>query len=184
MPDNNSIIITRSNSFAQNFLRFAVSKSFFVATRSLCTWIESQELICPLQGQVVRHNKHRFLAQPQSFAFHSRSCHFKCLSGTNLVSKQGISTIEHMSDSISLVFTEGNIRIHTTKTDMTAIVFTRSGRVKKLIVLCDKCFTTARVFPNPVTESILNCLLFLLCQSRFFFIQNTLCLPSGSSMVS
>ena len=39
-----------------------------------------------------------------------------------------------MSDSISLVFTEGNIRVHAAETDMRAIILTRSGGVKKFVV--------------------------------------------------
>ena len=75
--------------------------------------------------------------------------------------EQGISTVKHMGDGISLMFPEGNIRIHTAETDMTAIIFTRSGGVKKLIVLRNQRFTTARVFPYPILKRILDCLLFL-----------------------
>ena len=79
-----------------------------------------------------------------------------------------------MSDSVSLMFTEGNIRVHTAETDMTAIILTGSGGVKEFVVLCDQRFTAARVFPYPILERILDCLLFLLCQSGFLFIQDTL----------
>ena len=135
-----------------------------------------KELICPLQGQMVRHNKHGFLAQAKSLALHSRCCHFKSFARTNFVCEQGVSTVKHMSNSISLMFTEGNIRVHTAETDMTAIILTGSGGVKEFVVLCDQSFTAARVFPYPILKRILDCLLFLLCQSGFLFIQDTLLL--------
>ena len=135
-----------------------------------------EELICPLQGEVVRNHKHGLLAQAKSFALHSGCCHFKCFARTNFVCEQSISTIKHMSDSVSLMFTEGNIRVHTAETDMTAIILTGSGGVKEFVVLCDQSFTTARVFPDPILERILDRLLFLLCQSGILFIQDTLLL--------
>lgn len=81
-----------------------------------------------------------------------------------------------MSDSISLVFTEGNIRVHAAETDMRAIILTRSGGVKKFVVLGGKGFSSVRISPNPISERILDCLLFLLCQGSFFFIEDTLLL--------
>ena len=81
-----------------------------------------------------------------------------------------------MSDGISLVFTEGNIRVHAAETDMRAIILTRSGGVKKFVVLGGKGFSSVRISPNPISERILDCLLFLLCQGRFFFVENTLLL--------
>ena len=81
-----------------------------------------------------------------------------------------------MSDSVSLMFTEGNVRVHTAEADMAAIILTGPGGVKKLIVLRNQCFPAARVFPNPILKRILDCLLFLLCQSGFLFIQDTLLL--------
>ncbi|CCX87036.1 unknown [Clostridium sp. CAG:590] len=33
--------------------------------------------------------------------------------------------------------------------------------------------SAVRVFPYPVSKSVFDCLLFLLCQSRFFLVQNT-----------
>ena len=59
---------------------------------------------------------------------------------------------------------------------MAAIILTGSGGVEKLIVLRNQCFTTAGVFPYPILKRILDCLLFLLCQSGFLFIQDTLLL--------
>ena len=175
MTDDNCIIVTGCDTGAE-LLTVCGLKIFLRGNKQFCTRIEVQELICPLQGQMVRHDKHGFLAQAKSLALHSRCCHFKSFARTNFVCEQGVSTVKHMSDSVSLMFTEGNIRVHTAETDMTAIILTGSGGVKKFVVLCDQSFTAARVFPYPILERILDCLLFLLCQSGFLFIQDTLLL--------
>ena len=94
--------------------------------------------------------------------------------------EQGISTIKHMGDGISLMFPEGNVRVHTAKTDMAAIILTGSGGVKKLIVLRNQCFPTAGVFPYPILKRILDCLLFLLGEGCLLFIQDTLLLAIRS----
>ena len=125
---------------------------------------------------MVRNDKHGFLAQAKSFALHSRCCHFKSFARTNFVCEQGVSTVKHMSDCVSLMFTEGNIRVHTAETDMTAIILTGSGGVKEFVVLGGKGFSSVRISPNPISECILDCLLFLLCQGSFFFVENTLLL--------
>ena len=127
---------------------------------------------------MVRDHKHGLLTQAKSLALHSRCCHFKSFARTNFVGEQGISTIKHMSDSISLMFPEGNIRIHTAETDMVAIILTGSGRIKKLIVLRNQCFPASRVFPYPILKRILDCLLFLLGKGCLLFVQNTLLLAT------
>ena len=132
-----------------------------------------QKLICPLQSQMVRHYKKCFLAQSKAFAFHCRSCHFKGFSCTNFVCQKCISTIQHMSDCIFLMLPKRNIRVHAAKTDMRAVVFTRTGTIEQLIVFLHQMFSASRVFPNPTGKSIFNCLLFLLCQGSFFLIQDT-----------
>ena len=125
---------------------------------------------------MIRHNEQGFLAQSKPLTLHSRCCHLEGLARTNFVCEQRISTVQHMSNGISLMFTEGNIRVHTAETDMRAIILTRSGGVKKFIVLGGKSFSSVRISPNPISERILDCLLFLLCQGSFFFIENTLLL--------
>ena len=175
MTDDNGIIVAGCNTGAE-LLPVCGFKIFLRGNQELGTRIEVEELICPLQGEVVRNHKHGLLTQAKSFALHSRCCHFKGFARTNFVCEQGISTIKHMSDSVSLMFTEGNIRVHTTKTDMAAIILTGSGGVKKLIVLRNQCFPAARVFPHPILKRILDCLLFLLSKCRFLFVQDTLLL--------
>ena len=175
VTDDNGIIVAGCNTSAE-LLSVCGFKIFLRGNKELGTRIEVEELICPLQGEVVRNHKHGLLAQPKSFALHSGCCHFKGFARTNFVCEQGISTVKHMGDGISLMFTEGNVRVHTAEADMAAIILTGSGGVEKLIVLRNQCFTTAGVFPYPILKRILDCLLFLLCQSGFLFIQDTLLL--------
>ena len=125
---------------------------------------------------MVRHNKEGFLAQSQTLALHCGSCHFKGFPSPDFVCKQRISPIKYMSDGILLMLTEGNIRIHTAKTNMAAVILTRSGGIKQFIVFCDQSFTPVRFFPYPVLKSILYRLLFLLCERCLLFIQDTLLL--------
>ena len=122
---------------------------------------------------MVGHYEQGLLTQPQALALHGRGHHFKGFSGTNFVCQQCISTIKHMSNGVFLVLTEGNIRVHTTEYNMIAVVLTGSGRVEQLIVFAHKGFPSAGVFPNPVTESIFDGLLFLLCQSSLLLVQHT-----------
>ena len=175
VTDNDCIIVTGGNSRTE-FLAVCRFKILFGCHQKFGTGIQMKKFICPLQGQMVGNNKQCLLAQSQAFTFHSGSRHFKGFARTNLMCQQGIPTIQHMGNGISLVFPKGYIGIHATKSDMATIVFTRSGGVKQFIILGHKCFTAVRVFPNPVSERILDCLLFLLCQSSFLFVQHTLLL--------
>ena len=89
-----------------------------------------------------------------------------------------------MSDSISLVFTEGNIRVHAAETDMRAIILTRSGGVKKFVVLGGKGFSSVRISPNPISERILIACCFCCARVVSFLLRTRFCLPSASSIVS
>ena len=62
---------------------------------------------------------------------------------------------------------------------MTSIVFTGTGTVHFLVVLLHKSLSTGRITPNPILESIPDCLLFLRRQSGFLGIENTALLAIG-----
>ena len=55
---------------------------------------------------------------------------------------------------------------------MPSVIFTRAVRVKELIVMLYKVASPLRVFPYPIPKSILDSLLFLLCQRRLFGIED------------
>ena len=122
---------------------------------------------------MIWHDKQGFLAQSKAFTLHGRGYHFKGLARTNFVCQQRISAIKYMSNGVFLVLTEGNIGIHATEYNVIAVVLTGSGGVEQLIILIDQSFTTAGVFPDPVTEGIFDRLLFLLCQGGLLLVQHT-----------
>ena len=63
--------------------------------------------------------------------------------------------------------------------DVGAIVFTGAGRVEQLVVLPNQRNAPLGVLPDPVGESVLDDLLFLLCQHGFPFVQHTFGLALG-----
>ena len=175
MPDDNCIVIASGNSCAE-LLSAGSFKVLFACYQKFCTRIQAQELVCPLKSQMIRNDKHGFLAQSQPLCLHSRSGHLKGFTGTYLVSKQCIAAVQHMSNGILLVFPQPDLRIHTAKADMGAIVFTGTGTVEQLVVVFHQFRTAIRVSPHPILERILDGLLFLLSKGGLLFIQNPLLL--------
>ena len=141
--------------------------------------VEVQELRSPLLCQMVGHHKEGFLAQPQPFCFHGRCRHFVGLARTDFVCKQRVTAIKHMSDGISLVFPEGDLRVHADKMDVASVILTGADRVEQFVVLLHQCNAPLRVLPDPVGESILDDLLFLLCQHGFPLVQHPFGLALG-----
>ena len=175
MPDDDCIVITSSNSCAE-LLSAGSFKVLFACHQQFCTRIQTQKLVCPLKGQMIRNDKHGFLAQSQPFCLHSRSGHLESLTGTHFVGQQRIAAVQHMSNGILLVFPQPDFRIHAAKADMRTIILTRTGTVEQLVILFHKFRAAIRVFPHPVLECILNGLLFLLGEGGLLFIQNPLLL--------
>ena len=63
--------------------------------------------------------------------------------------------------------------VHAGKGDMAPVILPGTGGIEQLIVACDQRVPPVRVFPYPVTESVLDGLLLLLCQRRFLAVQYT-----------
>ena len=84
-----------------------------------------------------------------------------------------------MGDGVALVFPEGDLRVHAHKFDVGAIVLTGSGGVEQLVVLLHQRNAPLGVLPDPVGESILDDLLFLLRQHGLPLVQHTLGLALG-----
>ena len=175
MPDDDCIVITSSNSCAE-LLSAGSFKVLFACHQQFCTRIQTQKLVCPLKGQMIRNDKHGFLAQSQPFCLHSRSGHLESLTGTHFVGQQRIAAVQHMSNGILLVFPQPDFRIHAAKADMRTIILTGTSAVEQLVILFHKFRAAIRVFPHPVLERILNGLLFLLGEGGLLFIQNPLLL--------
>ena len=84
---------------------------------------------------MVWHDKKTFLAQAQTFQFHSGSRHLKTLAGTDFVRQKSVVPIQHMGNRIALMFSQIDFRVHAHKMNVTSIILAGPGAVKKLIVL-------------------------------------------------
>ena len=134
MPNDDSIIIAGGDAGAE-FFAVGGFKVLAPCHQKFGVRVEVQKLACPLLRQMVGHDKKAFLAQSQPFCFHSRRCHFVGLARTNFVCKQRIAAIKHMSDGVALVLPEGDLRVHTDKMDVGAIILTGAGGVEQLVIL-------------------------------------------------
>ena len=128
---------------------------------------------------MVRNDKQRFLAESEAFAFHSGGDHFKSLACANFVCKQGVTAVKDVCNGVLLMLTELDFGVHTAEHDVAAVILTGASGVEKLVVLGDKLLPPVGVFPNPITERILDCLLFLLCKGRFLGVEHTAFLAVG-----
>ena len=178
MPDDNGIVVPGGDAGTE-FFAVGSLKVLAPCHQQFRIGIKVQKLACPLLRQMVGHDKKAFLAQPQPFCFHSGCRHFVGFARANFVCKQRITAIKHMSDGVALVLSEGDLRVHTDKMDVGAIVFTGSGAVEQLIVLFYQRNAPLGVFPDPVGKSILDDLLFLLRQHGLPLVQHTLGLALG-----
>ena len=95
------------------------------------------------------------------------------------MSQQRVAAIERVRNRIPLMLPEHNLRIHAGECNVLPVIFTGTDAVEQLIVFGDECIPPVRILPDPVPESILNGLLFLLRQCRCFLIQHTLFLTLG-----
>ena len=178
MSNNDRVVVSGGNSGTE-FLPVCRLEILLLRDKNICRWIKPQKLARPLFSQMIRNGKKRFRTQSEPLRFHRRRDHLERLPCAHLVRKERISAIKDVCDSIFLVFSERNFRIHAVKSDVFAVVFARSGTVEKLIVLLNKRMTPVRSLPNPILESIFYRLLFLLCKRRFFCVQNPSLLAIG-----
>ena len=74
---------------------------------------------------------------------------------------------------------EGDLWVHADEMNVGAVVFTGSGAVEQLVVLLHQRNAPLGVLPDPVGESVLDDLLFLLRQHGLPFVQHTLGLALG-----
>ena len=68
-----------------------------------------------------------------------------------------------MGDGVALVFPEGDLRVHAHEFDVASVILTGAGGVKQLVVLLYQRNAPLGILPDPVGESVLDDLLFLLC---------------------
>ena len=122
---------------------------------------------------MVWYGKEWFLAQSKPLAFHCSCNHFKGFACTYFVGKQGVVSIEDMGNSIDLVFTELDLRVHSHKIDMTAVILSGSYGIETLVVELNKGLPSFCISKNPVLKCVLDKLLFLLCKLCGIDIEDT-----------
>ena len=178
VTDDDRIIVAGCDSGTE-LLAVGGFKVLLCGDQQIGTGIQPQELICPLQSQVVGNDEQGFLTQAQTLAFHSGCRHLEGLASTDLVCQQGVAAVKHMGNSVSLMLTKGDVGVHAAEADVTAVILTRTSGIEKLVVLCHQSFSTAGIFPDPILERILDGLLLLLSQGGFLLVQDTLLLAIG-----
>ena len=173
MTDDNGVIISRSNSTAELFTVLGF-KIFLSCDKDIRRRVKLQELSRPLLGQMIWHNKQRFIAKPQSFGLHSSRHHFKGFACSDCVCKERITAVKNVSNRIFLMFPEFNFRVHSVENNVAAVILTRTNTVKFLIIVLAKSFPSFRVRPYPILKFLLNYFLFRLGNRCFLFIKDSL----------
>ena len=173
MSDDDRVIIACSDPGTET-AAVVFLKVLFCGNQDVCRRIQPQEFGSPLLRQVVGHDKHALAAQTQAFALHGGRHHFIGFSCADHVRQQRISSIQGVCDRVPLMIPQGNLRIHAGKSDVLPVIFTGPDAVEQFVVFRYQSFTPVRVAPDPVPESVLDCLLLLLGQGGFFLIQHTL----------
>jgi len=122
---------------------------------------------------MVWHDEKTFLAQAQTFQFHSGSRHLKTLAGTDFVRQKGVVPIQHMGNRIALMLSQIDLRVHTDKMDMASVILAGPGTIEQLVILLHQQIPPLRVLPNPACKGILDGLLLLLGKHRLLLVQDT-----------
>ena len=133
VSDHNGIVITGCNAGAE-LLTITGFKILFRCHQHIGIGIESQEVCAPLFCEVVRHHIEVFLRQAQPAAFHASGNHLEGLACTHAMRQQRIVAVENVRYGIFLVRHQGDFRGHALKTNMTAIVLTRTNRIENPII--------------------------------------------------
>ena len=173
VTDDDRIVITSGDTAAE-LLTVVTLKVLLCSHQNPGRRIEPQELRGPLLRQVVGNHKHGFLTKPQPFGFHTGSDHFKRLARAHFMGKQRIAAVQDVRDSVSLVFSQGDLRVDAHKGDVGAIKLTGTGGIETLVVLLYQRMAAVRITPHPIPESILDGLLLLLGKGRLLLVQYTL----------
>ena len=79
-----------------------------------------------------------------------------------------------MGNRIALMLSQIDLRVHAHKMNVTTVIFTGPGAVKKIIVPLHQQNPPLRIFPDPASKCVLDGLLFLLGEGGFVLIQHAL----------
>ena len=173
MPDDDSIIVAGGNPGTEA-ATVVLLKILFGRYQDFGGRIQPQELRSPLFCQVIGYNEHGFAAQAQTLALHGRSNHFIGFACAYYMRQQRIPAIKRVSNRVSLMLPERDLRVHAGEGNVLSVIFAGTDAVEQLIVLFHQSFTPVRIFPYPVPESVLDCLLLLLRKRSGLLVQDTL----------
>ena len=173
MADNDGIVVAGGDPGAE-LLAVVRLKILFRGDKDIGGWIEPQELRRPLLRQVVGNRKQTLAAQPQPLALHSGGDHFKGLACPYFVGKEGVAAIKNVSNSIELMLTEPDFRVHAGEDDVLPVILAGAGGIEKVVVLSYQRLAAVRVFPHPLLKSVLDGLLFLLGEGGLLAVEDAL----------
>ena len=88
--------------------------------------------------------------------------------------KQRVTAVQDAGNGIYLMFPQGNFGVHANEFNVASVILTGTNGIELFVVQRSQAFSSHGVFPYPVTKSIFNELLFLLCKHGFLLIQHTL----------
>ena len=114
------------------------------------------------------------MTEAKAFTLHCGSNHFEGLTCTHNVRKQRITAVQDAGNGIYLMFPQGNLGVHANELDVASVILTGTHGIELFVVERGQAFSSRGVFPYPVTESILNELLLLLCKHGLLLVQYAL----------
>ena len=117
------------------------------------------------------------MAEAKPLALHGGRRHFVCLPGPHAVREKRVFAVQDMSHGVELVWPQRDLRVHSGKCEVAAVVLARPGGVEQRVVFFTEVGPALRIFPDPVVERLLDCLLFLLRQGGFFLVQDLVLFP-------
>ena len=133
MTNHDGIVITGCNAGAE-LLSIAGFKILLRCHQHIRIGIEPQKICAPLLGEVIRHHIEILLRQAQPAALHAGSNHLEGLACAHAMRQQRIVTVQNVRNGIFLMRHQRDFRGHALKTNMTAIVLTRTNRIENPIV--------------------------------------------------
>ena len=123
---------------------------------------------------MVWNNDQRLLAQTQSLALHCCGNAAERFTAANRMCSQTVTAIKNVGNHIFLVWPQRDLGIHAGESQVASIVFSGTDAVKPLVVARYQHFTPLWIAEYPVTECVLDGILFLLGKNRLLLIHHSL----------
>lgn len=85
--------------------------------------------------------------------------------------QQCITAIEHMGDGVHLMLPQADLRVHSHKANVTAVIFPRTDGIEGVVIDTAQPFAPVNVLPKPIGKLGLDQLLPILGDGSFLHIQ-------------